>query len=361
MLDIYITYFNNPDFLDRCLNSVSEQQFTKYKIYILDDASKDCPRTIISKWQSKLPIEYTRSAENVGSLIQVQKKYLETSSPYFVWLHHDDFWRENFLQKVFAEGLLKQKSCSFSYALYATETAGHMEETTKHFVPLLLSGPHNPLYHILFSNWIQWSFAIINRKAFDTVGGFDRVVAASSVGTYDPNRLMAFDSYSWARLCLVGKAFGCVERLGVRKLHDDSFGRTNKHRHLEELARFLDQVFLDSDIFDDTARYFSKATLISRIFTKSKIIETIQNTFEESLFSNSQWCDQSVNQRLKAELINIAFKVLDDFYYDDMDFDSRKLLSSSDRAFYSDMLNSLNALSYGGEAEKSPVTSFNSP
>ena len=89
---------------------------------------------------------------------------------------------------------MKQKSCSFSYALYATETAGHMEETTKHFVPLLLSGPHNPLYHILFSNWIQWSFAIINRKAFDTVGGFDRVVAASSVGTYDPNRLMAFDS-----------------------------------------------------------------------------------------------------------------------------------------------------------------------
>ena len=60
-------------------------------------------------------------------------------------------------------------------------------------------------------------------------------------------------------ISLVGKALANVERLGVRRLHGDSFGRINKHRHLEEVS-FLDQVFSDTDIFADPARYFAKAT-----------------------------------------------------------------------------------------------------
>lgn len=338
MLDIFVTYYNNPEFLEECLSSIKKQSFKDYTVFILDDASPECPAKVVNKWQSHLPIKYTRTKENVGSLLQIQKIYSKTNAPYFIWLHHDDVWRETFLETVFVDGLLEKKSCSFSYSLYATKLNDCVEETTKHFVPVSLSGPQNILYHILFSNWIQWSFTVIKRKAFDEVGGFRRIIEASSVGAYDPNRLMAFDSYSWARLSLVGKALANVERLGVRRLHGESFGRINKHRHLEEVSLFLDQVFSDTDIFADPARYFAKATQISRIFTKSKLIETIQNTFEKSLFSQPTWCDQSINEHLKTELLKIALTVLDDFFYDDMIFDSRKLLSSLDKKRYSGLL-----------------------
>ena len=107
MLDIFVTYYNNPEFLEECLSSIKKQSFQDYNVFILDDASPECPAKVVNKWQSHLPIEYTRTRENVGSLLQVQKIYLKTKAPYFIWLHHDDVWREKFLETVFVDGLLK--------------------------------------------------------------------------------------------------------------------------------------------------------------------------------------------------------------------------------------------------------------
>ena len=52
-VDIIIPNYNNADFLDQSIQSVINQSFKNWKIYIVDDASTDNSRNIILKYKKK--------------------------------------------------------------------------------------------------------------------------------------------------------------------------------------------------------------------------------------------------------------------------------------------------------------------
>ena len=325
MLDILITYYNGPDFLNNCLASVHNQTYTDYSIYLVDDCSNESPDEVIKFWSDKLDITLVKSDKNLGSLKQLDRIYALSNSPYVVCLNHDDFWEETFLEKVLHDGLIKNQQCSLAYSLYSTFSKQDKVSATNHLVADFSTGVHCPLLHILFSNWIQLSFTIFRRDFFDSVGGFSRIISLSSVFKFDKNRLLAGDSYSWARLLTKGPAYVVRERLGAKRLHEKSYSHMNKTRHLEEVIFFNQTVFFDYTIFDDETRYFSLLVMISRLTQKRKLVDAISELFDRSLFSEAEFYSMDL-QALKPILLEKADSVLDLFYYDFEKSGFRKLI-----------------------------------
>ena len=235
--------------------------------------------------------------------------------------------------KTLCDGLLKHDKCTFSYSLYSSKFDKKVEYASNHLVASFPTEIHNPLLHIIFSNWIQFSFTVFKRKSFDSVGGFSRVISISSIGAFDKNRLMAPDSYSWARLSTVGPAFCVDERLGFKRYHSESFGALNRTHHLEEVVLFNQRVFSDFEIFDDVTRYFSLLVIISRLTQKRNLLDCIEDLFEKSLFSLEEFSSDNF-QSIKPSLVKATIRVLDSFYYDFEKFNFRKLLNDVDRKKY---------------------------
>jgi len=341
MLDILITHYNDPDALDRCLRSLSRQTFKGFDVHVVDDFSSNNPHEVVSIWSTSLSIKFTAFNQNVGAFRQVERLYRKSQSPFFLFLHHDDYLDPDFLEKVFARGLLKHPKSSFAYSLYRVEEHGKIYDSTRHLLPRLPTGEHDILSHVIFSNWVQWSFSIINSNMFDKVGGFDRVSKIVSAREYDPNRFLAVDSYTWCRLSLQGPAYVVDERLGTKQLHPLSYGRMNQHRHLEEVTMFLDQIFFDYDLFSDKYRYLAKAVMISRIFSSKRLFETVQEIFDNSLFNSDDWRNDEFNVSLKRDLLLCVAQILHDFCNDDERNSYKRLLDPEDFVRYQKVINSL--------------------
>ena len=315
MIDIIVTFYNNPHYLDACLRSIAEQTYKNFKVFIVDDCSPESPSEVISKWHQQLPIEYFRSDANLGSAKQFTSAYANTSSEFVVWLHHDDFWHPTFLEQTVKNGLLKRNDCCFAYSLYRTLQADVYFDSTEHLVPKFAAGPNCVLFHVLFSNWIQHSFSVFRRDAFDAVGGYERFLKISSPGVFNRRRLPAGDSYMWARLSTVGCAYVVDERLGTRRIHAASASATNRAVHLEEVILFNQQVFADTDLFSDMARYFSLLVVQTRILNKGRLFDAAVELFDRSLFSEPGFYSKAFHG-LKLKLLETICRVLNDFNYD---------------------------------------------
>ena len=66
MLGIIIANWNGEKLIDKCLKSLNEQTFKDFKIYIIDNDSKDNSNKIINYYKSKLNIELTNLDHNSG-------------------------------------------------------------------------------------------------------------------------------------------------------------------------------------------------------------------------------------------------------------------------------------------------------
>ena len=56
MLGIVIANWNGEKLIDKCLESLENQVFKDFKVYIIDNASKDNSRVVIKKYMNRLNI-----------------------------------------------------------------------------------------------------------------------------------------------------------------------------------------------------------------------------------------------------------------------------------------------------------------
>ena len=54
MLGIVIANWNGEKLIDKCLESLENQVFKDFKVYIIDNASKDNSRVVIKKYMNRL-------------------------------------------------------------------------------------------------------------------------------------------------------------------------------------------------------------------------------------------------------------------------------------------------------------------
>ncbi len=100
MIDIVIPVYNTPNKdLIRCLESIKNQSYTNYQVYIIDDGSKKETATILDEYSSNNPQFHTIHIPN-GGVSHARNIGLQYSqSEYITFVDSDDEVEPNFLKE----------------------------------------------------------------------------------------------------------------------------------------------------------------------------------------------------------------------------------------------------------------------
>ena len=98
-IDIIIPNYNKSQYLEECINSVVNQTFKNWKLYIVDDFSNDNSLQVIEKYNTLNNINIIKLKKNKGPAFCRNLGVRISSSPYISFLDSDDFWVKNKLEK----------------------------------------------------------------------------------------------------------------------------------------------------------------------------------------------------------------------------------------------------------------------
>ena len=93
LVSVIIPYYNRPEKLERCLDSVFSQTYTDYEIIVVDDCST-IPPSIFRK-----EVTYLRNKSNSGPGYSRNQGLATAKGDYVVFLDCDDYWHPDFLEK----------------------------------------------------------------------------------------------------------------------------------------------------------------------------------------------------------------------------------------------------------------------
>lgn len=120
---IIIPTYNRAFILPDTIKSIINQTFTDWEVLIIDDGSKDNTKEIIediSKKQNKVKYHYQDNSErsvarNYGASLAIGQ--------YLLFLDSDDFFKEDHLQNIYKEIILREKPVAlfFTDILYFSE------------------------------------------------------------------------------------------------------------------------------------------------------------------------------------------------------------------------------------------------
>lgn len=335
LIDIIIPTYNYAKYIIECIESVKKQTFKDYTVTIIDNASTDNTREIVSsviKDDSKF--NYIRNESNIGSASSIYKAIGLTHNKYFIILCADDILLPEYLEKVVLEGLEKNSACAIGYSLTKRKVHDIIYEDMRFHYPNLPTGVHEINHYLCFTNWILLSFGVIRRDVWNALNmnksHFEKFYSSS------PRGGNLGDHYMWAKLTANSPAYVVDERLGIYRVHDESHTiSTGKNLLMEETILLYDLIYYDNDIFDDATRYIAKINQIGRLLTSNGICKTAIDvcfsaklanilrgkkhvilkivydslntlTYDSSEVVNNPYLDELVNIKSLGEILGVA-------------------------------------------------------
>ena len=98
-VDIIIPTYNRADYLKIAIESVFNQTYKDFQLYVLDNCSTDNTAKLMESYSSS-QLTYIRNKENLGFIGNLNKALQTGSSEYFQIFHDDDLLEPNFLECV---------------------------------------------------------------------------------------------------------------------------------------------------------------------------------------------------------------------------------------------------------------------
>jgi len=115
-IDIIMPNFNNANFLDQSIQSVINQSFKNWKIYIVDDSSTDNSKNIILKYKNNKKIKSFFLKKNRVPSYCRNYAISKSKSHLIAFLDSDDFWSKEKLSKQI--NFMKKKKLLFTFTDY---------------------------------------------------------------------------------------------------------------------------------------------------------------------------------------------------------------------------------------------------
>jgi len=113
-ITIGIPVFNGENYLLDLLGAIGKQTIQDYRVVIADNASTDRTMEIArAAAAADARITVYRNPRNIGGNLNFEKVFSYCSTPYFVWLAHDDLVEPGFLETCL-EGLQRDPSVVLS-------------------------------------------------------------------------------------------------------------------------------------------------------------------------------------------------------------------------------------------------------
>lgn len=118
MISIIVPYFKSKHYIDKCVESVFNQNYKNFELIIIDDEhSKESKKklTYIKKKNKKVKLLRTRFPKS-GVAIARNEGIKKSKGEFIAFLDSDDYWKKDKLQKQIK--LMNKLSLDFSYTFY---------------------------------------------------------------------------------------------------------------------------------------------------------------------------------------------------------------------------------------------------
>lgn len=118
MISIIIPYFKSKEFIDKCIESVFNQNFKDFEIIIIDDEQSDESKKKLSDIKRKnkkikfLNTKFPQTGVALARNLGIKK----SKGEFIAFLDSDDYWKKDKLDKQIK--FMKKFSLDFSYTFY---------------------------------------------------------------------------------------------------------------------------------------------------------------------------------------------------------------------------------------------------
>ena len=118
LIDIIIPNYNKAKYLKECLESVINQTYKNWKIYLIDDFSNDDSRRILNDFRSYDNIKLIFTDKNYGPHHCRNLGIEQSNSDYVAFLDSDDFWPKEKLNLQIKDMLKNDLDFTYTDIIY---------------------------------------------------------------------------------------------------------------------------------------------------------------------------------------------------------------------------------------------------
>ncbi len=112
-IDIIIPNYNKGNYLKECLDSVLNQTYKNWRVFLIDDCSTDTSKHILEEYKKIEKIKVILLSKNFGPSYCRNYGIKNSNGEYIAFLDSDDFWPPNKLEVQIKEML--NNNYDFSY------------------------------------------------------------------------------------------------------------------------------------------------------------------------------------------------------------------------------------------------------
>ena len=278
MIDIIIPVYNTPlKDLERCLNSVLNQTFKNYKVYIIDDGSNAITKKYLNEYIKDKSNFIVKHIENNGVSNARNIGIDLSSSKYITFIDSDDTLEKTFLEEAIY--LIKTNNLDVIIGGYNEIKNGNIVRTR-----LSLPGLH--IYEgknidNFFEKLLTSKTNETNKEIGDCPTGriYTRLFKRDSIGNlrFDVNIHMSEDTLFMIDYTYKAKKIGIVDRVWYNYfINDYSISNaTKKEIMISNIKDFISEI---EKRMKNESKSNIKNAYLARIEKSKKYINKIKNT-----------------------------------------------------------------------------------
>ena len=115
-VDIILPNFNKATYLKEAVDSIFEQTYENWKLYIIDDCSTDKSKIILEKFKNSEKVKIIYLNKNMGPSFCRNYGIRISSSKYISFMDSDDCWTKDKLQEQIS--FMEKNNFKFTYTDY---------------------------------------------------------------------------------------------------------------------------------------------------------------------------------------------------------------------------------------------------
>ncbi len=243
MISVIIPTYNRAEYLKQAIDSVLAQTFKAFEIIVVDDASTDNTKDIISAYGDRVRYVYQDNKERAAAR---NRGIAAAEGKFVAFLDSDDIWMPAHLSECY-KTITKNKRSGFVYSgSYSADEKGRVLSRMK-AVPL----KGDALYYMMSefsSGGCNASSCLIKKELFDTAGYFneDRELSGSE------------DWEMWVRAASAAEVF-FTGRYTVKIRNHDNQTSVNTERMARSMTKAMETVYENKELLPRIAKLKKRA------------------------------------------------------------------------------------------------------
>ena len=137
-VDIILPNYNSEKFIAETINSIINQTYKNWKLYVIDDHSNDNSKEILKSFENKINIFPIFINKNMGVAFCRNLGIRISKSKYVSFIDHDDIWSKTKLEEQI--DFMEKHNHQFTYTNYTVfvEKNGNKELKKQNYLPSFL-------------------------------------------------------------------------------------------------------------------------------------------------------------------------------------------------------------------------------